>query len=302
MKKSIVLVLLSAGAYAQEIELEEDSREKVTATFKSGNLINVKTTETIHRGELDFRVDHRFGDIAGKAGGAKTFYGMDQSTDIRIGFDYGITDKFTLGIARAKGAGPATQLYEGAMKYKFLEQNVEGGSPVSAAFFGSALISGTKPSEDVSSPTSYRNFAQRFMYVSQVIVARKFSSGLSLEVLPTYVHRNFTAYGDPNGTIALGMGGRMKVTKRMALVADYFLPLTRSKDRERIWGQKYYNALGLGLELETGGHVFHLNFTNATAIQEAQIIPETTRSWGKGEFRWGFSIARRFSLGKNRGT
>jgi hypothetical protein len=298
MKKSILFVLLSAGAYAQEIELEEDAREKVSATFKSGNLINVKTTETLHKGELDFRVDHRFGDIAGKAGGAKTFFGMDQSTDIRIGFDYGISDNLTLGIARAKGAGPATQLYEGVVKYRFLEQNVSGGIPVSAAFFGSALLSGAKASEDLTSPTSYRNFAQRFMYVSQIIVARKFSPGISFELLPTYVHRNYTAYGDQNGILALGLGGRMKVTKRMALVADYFLPFSKRSEMEEIWGQKYYNALGLGLELETGGHVFHLNFTNATAVQEAQIIPETTRSWGKGEFRWGFSIARRFSFDK----
>lgn len=298
MKRHLFLALLSTGAYAQDIQLDEDPKEKVSATFKSGNLINVKTTETLHKGELDFRVDHRFGDIAGKAGGAKTFFGMDQSTDIRIGFDYGLSNKLSLGIARAKGAGPATQLYEGAVKYRFLEQNVAGGSPVSAAFFGSALLSSAKASADRSSAASYRSFTQRFMYVSQVILARKFSPNFSFEVLPTYVHRNFTAYGDSNGMLALGLGGRMKMTKRMALVADYFLPFSRRAEMEKIWGQKYYNALGLGLELETGGHVFHLNFTNATAVQEAQIIPETTRSWGKGEFRWGFSIARRFSVGK----
>lgn len=298
MKKYIPLLLLSQAVWAQDIELDSDPKEKVFATFKSGNLINVKTTETIHKKELDFRVEHRFGDIAGKAGGAKSFFGMDQSTDIRIGFDYGISDNITLGIARAKGAGPATQLYEGSVKYRFLEQNLSKGSPLSAAFFGSSIVVGAKASKDVTAATAYENFNQRWMYVAQIILARKFSPQFSFEVLPTFVHRNFTAYGDKNSLFALGLGGRLKVTKRMALVADYFIPLADRSYMEKVWGQKYYNALGLGLEMETGGHVFHLNFTNATAIQEAQIIPETTRSWGRGEFRWGFSIARRFSFNK----
>ncbi len=300
MRYFFFFIVICLGAQAQEIGFDEDRKEKVSATFKSGYLINLKTTETIHKKELDFRVDHRFGDIAGKAGGAKTFFGLDQSTDIRIGFDYGLTDNLTIGIARAKGAGTAIQLLEASVKYKFLEQGLNQGSPISATFFGSAVSSGMDPSDDPYSTVAFQKGIHRLQYVSQLILARKFSSSFSLEVLPTYVHRNFTAFGDQNGFFSLGVGGRLKMTKRMALVADYQLPFRDTEYLEKVWGNKYYNALGLGLELETGGHVFHLNFTNATAIQESQIITETTRSWGKGEFRWGFSIARRFSFDKKK--
>lgn len=277
--------------------------KKISATFKSGNLINGRTTETIHKGELDFRVDHRFGDIAGKAGGAKNFFGLDNSTDIRIGFDYGLSDNFNVGIARAKGATEARQLYEGNIKYRLLQQSEDDRIPVSIAAFASMTLSAMKASEDITSSVSYDKFSDRLVYVSQVIIARKFSSALSLQVSPTYVHRNYTAFGDQNSLFAIGIGGRLKLSKRIAIVADYFLPIRENAKRtymEKAKGQNFYNPLGLGLELETGGHIFHLNFTNATAIQESQFITETTSTWSKGQFRWGFSIARRFSFDKKK--
>ncbi|ULT23291.1 DUF5777 family beta-barrel protein [Sphingobacterium sp. E70] len=134
-----MLSIISLKVVAQEdldkmIKLEGPKNEKVTATFKSGNLINLKTTETIHRNEMDFRVDHRFGDIGGSAGGAKNFFGLDNSTDIRIGFDYGLTDNINIGIARAKGATEVRQLYEGNIKYRFVEQTIDNSVPVSIAF------------------------------------------------------------------------------------------------------------------------------------------------------------------------
>lgn len=302
----ILLIFVSLTTYAQEdleklITVEGLPNEKVTATFKSGNLINLKTTETIHRHEMDFRVDHRFGDIAGSAGGAKNFFGLDNSTDIRIGFDYGLLDNLNIGIARAKGATEVRQLYEGNIKYRFIEQTVDDAVPVSIAFFGSTTLSAMGAAEDPQSAASFTNFSDRLSYVTQLIIARKFSSDLSLVLVPSYLHRNYTAYNDQNDIFALGIGGRAKVSNRIAIVADYLFPFRKSsnkKYREEVSGQHYYNAMGVGLELDTGGHIFHLNFTNATAIQESQFISETNSSWGKGQFRWGFSIARRFNFSK----
>ncbi|WP_333888486.1 DUF5777 family beta-barrel protein [Sphingobacterium siyangense] len=156
-------------------------------------------------------------------------------------------------------------------------------------------------SSDKSSAASFEDFNDRLSYVTQLIITRKFSSNLSLVVVPTYLHRNYTTYNDQNDVFALGIGGRAKVSNRIALVADYTFPFRKSwnkKYREDVSGQRYYNALGVGLEMDTGGHIFHLNFTNATAIQESQFISETNSSWGKGQFRWGFSIARRFNFNK----
>ena len=308
MRKTLFILLcfISTKLFAQEdldklIHIDGVKNEKVTATFKSGNLINLKTTETIHRHEMDFRVDHRFGDIAGSAGGGKNFFGLDNSTDIRIGFDYGLLDNLNIGIARAKGATEVRQLFEGNVKYRFIEQTVDNNVPVSVAFFGSTTLSAMEASSDKSSAASFEDFNDRLSYVTQLIIARKFSSNLSLVVVPSFLHRNYTAYNDQNDVFALGIGGRAKVSNRIALVADYTLPFRKSsnkKYREDVSGQRYYNALGVGLEMVTGGHIFHLNFTNATAIQESQFISETNSSWRKGQFRWGFSIARRFNFNK----
>lgn len=303
---AIILTMLPALGFAQEdlaqfINTDNAEGEKVQATFKSPHLINVQSTETIHKKELEFRVDHRFGDIAGGSGGIGNFFGLDQSTDIRIGFDYGLLDKLNIGIARAKGATAATQLYELNTKYRFLEQTTNNSIPFTIAFFGSGTVSGVKAADNPEASTAYKNFSDRISYVSQFIISRKFSSAFSFEILPTYLHRNFTIYGDQNDLFAIGAGGRIKIGKRMAFVADYFLPIRDGAKKdyvENINQQKFYNALGVGLEIETGGHVFHLNFTNATAIQESQFIAETTSSWGKGQYRWGFSISRRFSLEK----
>jgi len=308
MKKTllILLCLTSATSYAQEdleklIHIDTPKNEKVTATFKSGNLINLKTTETIHRNEMDFRVDHRFGDIAGSAGGGKNFFGLDNSTDIRIGFDYGLLDNLNIGIARAKGATEVRQLFEGNLKYRFIDQTVDNSVPISVALFASTTLSAMEASTDKASAASFDTFSDRLSYVTQLIIARKFSSNLSLVLVPSYLHRNYTAHNDQNDLFALGIGGRAKVSNRVALVADYTLPFRKSsnkKYREDLSGQRYYNALGIGIEMDTGGHIFHLNFTNATAIQESQFISETNSSWAKGQFRWGFSIARRFNFNK----
>ncbi|MGJ1239149.1 DUF5777 family beta-barrel protein [Sphingobacterium siyangense] len=308
MRKTLFILLcfISTKLFAQEdldklIHIDGVKNEKVTATFKSGNLINLKTTETIHRREMDFRVDHRFGDIAGSAGGGKNFFGLDNSTDIRIGFDYGLLDNLNIGIARAKGTTEVRQLFEGNVKYRFIEQTVDNNVPVSVAFFGSTTLSAMEASSDKSSAASFEDFNDRLSYMTQLIITRKFSSNLSLVVVPTFLHWSYTAYNDQNTVFALGIGERAKVSNRIALVADYTLPFRKSsnkKYREDVSGQRYYNALGVGLEMVTGGHIFHLNFTNATAIQESQFISETNSSWRKGQFRWGFSIARRFNFNK----
>lgn len=272
----------------------------VSATFKSPKLINIHTIETVHKNELDFRVDHRFGDIAGNAGGIKNFYGLDQSTDIRIGFDYGLSDRLNIGLARAKGFGVVTQLYEGSIKYRLFTQTSDDRLPVSVTLFGSSTVSAAKASTDPTLANAFNRFSDRLTYVVQAVLARKFSPNFSFLLMPSYVHRNFTAFGDQNDLFAMSVGGRIKITKRMAFVADYTLPF-RDKSKkayfETVSAQQFYNVLGAGLEFDTGGHIFHLNFTNATAIQESQFITNTNTTWTKGQYRWGFSIARRFSLG-----
>jgi len=286
-------------------------KSPVTATFKSLQIINAQSNETMHKNDLRFVVLHRFGDIAGTFGGMKpNFYGLDNSTDILIGFDYGLSDRWSLGLGRTKGAtGRNTsqkQLFYLNTKYRLIRQSTDNNMPISVTLFGNGILSGMDKLPDVTTDADFQKYSDRMSYDAQVIITRKFSDNFSLALLPTFVRRNYVSFMDMNNMFALGIGGRMKITHRMAVIADYFLSF-RSQESKNYFlqqknGFKFYNPLGLGLEMETGGHVFNFIFTNSTAILENQFIPSTISSWFKGGFRWGFSISRTFTLSKKTGT
>ena len=306
--KHIYLLLLGSclgiNVYAQEDlskMFENDSsktHEPVIATYKSTRIIQGHSPETLKKRELDFRVAHHFGDLGGQFGGTKTFFGLDNSTDVRIAFEYGITDCLMVGVGRTKGSGALTEMYEGLAKYRLLRQTTDDHMPVSVSLFGNIVGTAMKSSIVKSDANHFDSRSDRMSYTGQVILTRKFSRNLSLSLSPTLVHRNRVVYMDMNDLFALGAGGRYKFSKRLGLLVEYFYPFRsqESKDYFSAKGRKFYNPLAVGLEIETGGHVFHVNFTNSTAILENQFIPETTTTWQQGQFRWGFNISRRFSL------
>lgn len=299
----VCLCGISAGVQAQDdlgkmFDSTGHRREKVINTYKSTRIIQGQSTEMLKAHELDFRVAHRFGDAGGEFGGPKTFFGTDNSTDIRIAFEYGVTDNLMVGVSRTKGAGALRQLYEGQIKYRLLHQTTDNHVPVSLALFGNAVVSGMESAEDPADPAYFGDFNDRLSYVAQAIVSRKFGSRLSLTLTPVYVHRNRVGYQDMNNLFALGGAGRFKISNRIGFIAEYYYPFRSqaSKDYYKSQGITFSNPLGVGIEIETGGHVFHVTFTNSTAILENQFIPETTTSWLQGQFRWGFNISRRFTL------
>jgi hypothetical protein len=270
----------------------------ISGTYKTTRIIQAHSTELLKKHELDFRVTHRFGDAGGEFGGIKTFYGTDNSSDIRIAFEYGIADNLMVGVSRSKGSGDLQQLYEGLVKYRLLQQTTDNYIPVSLAFFGNMVISGMPASDIPSAVSHFDNFQERITYVSQAIVSRRIGALVSVTLLPTYVHRNRVAYMDENNLFALGVAGRLKLSRRVGVLAEYFYPFRSAASKEyfKTVGTTFYNPLGVGIEIETGGHVFQITFTNSTAILENQFIPETTTSWLQGQFRWGFNISRRFSI------
>ena len=168
----ILMILITSLNSFGQIDLEKEMptsksvHEKVIATFKSTKLINGHTNETIYKNEMDFKVDHRFGDIGGSNGGLRQFFGLDNSTDVRIGFEYGISDRLTIGLARAKGATAVQQLYEGSIKYRLLEQTTDDYIPVAITLFGSNTIAAVQAADDQTSPIAYKNLKDRMNYVS----------------------------------------------------------------------------------------------------------------------------------------
>lgn len=185
------------------------------------------------------------------------------------------------------------------MKYKLLQQTTDDKMPLSVTLYGNTVISGMESLDLETSDADFQNFGDRMSFTLQTILTRKFSRNFSFALLPTYIHRNYVTFMDMGDMFALGAGGRLKFSKRMALVVDYFLPFrtSASKDYFRdVQEFNFYHPLGIALEIETGGHVFNLSFTNSTALLDTQFIPSTSTSWTKGEFRWGFNISRVFTL------
>jgi hypothetical protein len=274
------------------LELQIASAQNVFETFKDTRVINTHSVETLPARKLDVRIGHRFGDFAGDAGGWQTFYGLENAADIMIGVEYGISDALTLGINRTKGSGPLKRLVNGVVKYKLLAQKENGSIPFTVTALGVASVSTMEKSDDPEVLHFFESSAHRWIYTGQLLIGRKFSDGFSLQVIPSYTHRNVVGFNDENGLISLGFATRVQLTKVIGLIVDGTFPFSDIRTAEN----GYFPAIGVGLEFDTGGHVFQLNFTNATAVSETDYIPNTTSDWGEGQFRLGFTISRMFNL------
>ena len=294
MKKSYLIGLLLLATLTLT-----GQRERVTRTFKDTRVVNVHSVETLPKGKLDVRISHRFGDMFGDNGGWPTFYGLEVAEDVAIGAEYGFSDRFTAGLYRAKGAGATPEGSAGlrqnlnsVFKYRALHQE-EGGNPFSIAVVGTATLStSTKIEGNGDLIRSFPKFAHRMAFNGSIVVARKFGESLSLQVIPGVTHRNLVPFTGENTLFSVGLAARYQVSRVMALVTDATLPFSSTLTSDN----GYYLPVGVGLEWDTGGHVFQLNFTNATGLFETDYIPYTTTNWGDGEFRIGFTISRWFNL------
>lgn len=308
MKRLLVVVSLafSIHLFAQPVQPQQgDSKEKKPVQiFSSEKVINANTPEMVGKGKMAFKVSHNFGDIAGDNGGIKQFFGLDNSTDIRIAFQIGLGKRFDVIAARVKGAGQQQQLWEMGLKYKLMEQMENDPShPLSVALFANTVIASNKANPFPNQENSYKDFSDRVSNVLQLIIARKIGK-VSLQLNPTFVTRGYTISYDQKTMFALG--GAIKVPlvqNRLNLLVDYFHPFRREavEDSFKVNDNiRFYDPLGVGFEILTSGHVFRLNFVNNTEILENRFIPRTISSWGKGQFRWSFTISRNFVLWRDK--
>ena len=283
-------ILVCCSFMALTSGFSQSDTNKVSETFSTVHIINGHSAETLKKRQWRYVIAHRFGDIAGNAGGVQTAFGFDNASDIRFGFDFGITDNLMVGIGRLKGAGtPYRSIIEGFIKYRFLTQTKDNSMPVSAAIVGTAYGTYMPASSDELSVTSFPEMIHRFNYAMQLSVTRKFHPRLSVALMPSYVHRNLVNINDQNGLFSLGGAANIKVTKSIGLIAEYFYTINTAEMRE-----DYFNSLSFGLEWITNGHNFTLNFTNARGFGELQYIALNTADWSQGQFRFGFTITRTF--------
>lgn len=292
MQRSLLPFLLftiAPFAHGQDLLslLGEDSTVIYTnASFKTTRVINSHSLENTAHGVLDFKIGHRFGMVNE---GASQFFGLDQAT-IRLGLDYGLTDRLMVGIGRSS----FQKTVDGLVKYKLLRQCESGcGMPLTLDVVAGASLT-TMEAEQVPwyAPGQEDLFSNRLSYNIQAVVGRKFSEGFSLQVAPGVLHRNLVrAAAERNDLLNVGFAGRAKLTKRTAITGEYFLVLPDQGPRE-----PYRNSLAFGVDIETGGHVFQLQMTNSTGMYERGFISETTGDFFAGDIHFGFNISRVFTL------
>ncbi len=255
-----------------------------TGTFKATHIVNMQTVEGPAKGAMIFLIQHRFGALNS---GSYNFFGLDNAV-LRLGLDYGICDRLTIGIGRSS----YLKTFDGYIKYKLLRQT-DGSEavPVTVSLLG--IINDYTQNIPAE---AYLNGMYRTSYITQILIARKFSRNFSFEVTPTWLHYNLQpTVDDKNDVFALGLGGRMKINRRMSINAEYnYLPSGQVVSRTA------YNSFSLGWDIETGGHVFQLVFSNSQSMEESQYLTQTTGRWGKGDIYFGFNLSRTFDLKKKR--
>lgn len=285
----LAVLLMGDTVYAQDQDLLKDLgpdpevKSPVKNAFKSSRVIHSHSMEFIGKGVLDVRILHRFGTVEH---GLEDLFGLDEA-NMRFGFDYGLGKNLTIGIGRSN----LHKELDGFVKFRPVWQSEGRGSVP----FSVVLIMGMSlRTQDFPEPKAVYAFKHRLAFYQEVIIGRKFSEAFSLQLNPIYLHRNLVpGANDENNTWALGIGGRLKLTKRTAFVVDY-TPILSGRQT----GTK--DPLAVGFDIETGGHVFQLHFTNATGMNEKAFLTSTTADFWKGEIRFGFNLSRVFTIGKKR--
>ncbi len=288
---TILLSLLTLGIFAQDdlmSMINQDTSKATnytTATFKSTRVLNGHSIERMPEGQLDVRISHRFGTLNS---GGYNFWGLDIS-NIHLSLEYGIFNWVMIGIGRSE----FEKTYDGFAKFSILRQSTGAiEMPVSVSAVTSIAMRTLKFPDQTR--TNY--FTSRLAYVTQILVARKISEGFSVQLTPTYLHRNLVATElDPNDILALGAGARLKLSKRISFNGEYYY----IANPKTYLSQQIYNPLSLGFDIETGGHVFQLFLTNSLGMTEKQFIGATTGRWRKGDIHFGFNISRVFTLIKH---
>lgn len=294
----LILIFCSVGLFIKQASAQDDDLLKLaeasdstartsnftTATFKGTRIISGQSVQTNAAKELVFLISHRFGTLNS---GAYNLFGLDNSV-IRLALEYGLTDNFNVGVGRSS----FQKTFDGFVKYRFLrQQDGNWQRPVTAVLFGSTALNSLRPLD----PERQMMFKSRLTYTAQLLLARKFNQNLSLQLTPTFIHRNLVATRqNENNVYAVGIAGRHKLTKRTSFNAEYFYLLPGNT------ADTYTNALSMSFDIETGGHVFQLLVSNSVGMIEKTLIAENTGKWDNGDIYFGFNISRVFDLDRNR--
>ena len=280
-KLYLLLCLIPVSLFSQndlldEIDTDSTWSNYADAAFKGLKVVNFESTKLVAKKEFTFIVSHRFGSLKN---GLDNFFGLDEAVT-RLNFVYGITDGLNIGFSRSS----FQKIYEFSLKYSLLRQK-EGGFPFTVVGFNELLVNTALDEVDLP----LLEFKHRLSYVTQLLISRKFSTNLSLEIAPRFFHDNFVFIDQQdNSQFALGLGGRYKLGKRWSLNMDYGWHMNRADN------SPFKNPFSIGFDLETGGHVFQMHFSNAQGMNTNTFLGQGSGDWGDGDIYFGFNLSRRF--------
>jgi hypothetical protein len=272
--------LLTAQSLLDQLGKDEEEINYVKYSFKTNRIINLHSLENTAAGVMDVKISHRFAPVDD---GFYDLFGLDAATQ-RIGVDLGITDNLAIGVNR----NSVRKAYDGFVKYRILRQSTgKRNMPITL----SVLASGAIETQKWANPDRENYFSSRLFYTTQLLIGRKFNDYVTLQLTPTYVHRNLVATkAEKNDIYALGVGGRLRLSRRITFNAEYIYVLPDQLT------PNYKNSLSVGLDIETGGHVFQLHFTNSISMSEYAFVSQNEKFWGKDAVRFGFNVSRVFTL------
>ncbi len=260
----------------EDIDSESRDTSYVIAAFKGLKVVNFESTKLVYKNEFTLVVSHRFGSIEN---GFDTFFGLDNAVT-RLNFIYGITDAFNIGVSRSS----FLKVYDMTVKYR-LKRQEKNGFPFTIVGFNALLINTALDKQNLP----FLEFKHRLGYTAQFLISRKINTDFSLELAPTFFHDNYVAIDEQkNSQYALGFGGRYKLGKRWSINADYGWHLNRANN------SPYKNPLSIGFDLETGGHVFQMHFSNAQAMNTNGFLGQAEGNWSDGNIYFGFNLSRTF--------
>lgn len=246
---------------------EPVERIKVENAFKTTRVINLQSLELTDAGVMDVKINHRFGAVGL---GSYEAFGLDNAS-VRIGAEYGVVPDLALNLGRSS----LGRMVDAGLKYRLMQQTNDNNRPFTALLYAGAAR------------TALTMMGSEWVYTGQLIAGRKETERFSWQIAPSVVS------GSAGQVIALGIGFREKITARTTFNAEYIPVLSRPAGRGNTG---FYNSFSVGVDLETGGHVFQLHFTNSAGMAEPQFIAQTNGSWIDRGFRFGFNISRVFTV------
>lgn len=278
-------MVLVQGSYVRaqslldELGADEPAAHPVYATFKDTRIINVQSNETPGKDVMHFVIAHRFGQINE---GAYSLWGLDNAS-MRMALDYGLTERLSIGVGRST----FQKTFESSLKWKALEQQSDNSIPIGITLYAVGMARGDST---FAESQVNRTFANRLSYTYQAIITRKWTEKFSLAVVPSFTHRNLVGFSsDAHDQWTLGVGARYKLAARLSLNSEYHFLIDGLPDGAQ-------NSLSIGVDIETGGHVFQLHITNSRGMFERAFLTETNGRWLDGALFFGFNLSRVFDF------